>query len=124
MKSLLLIVYLVCFAYSVHLQANAFSSWLNNNNANSNTSNNAFNKWLGGNGNTSTNNPAFGNWLNNSTGGSNGANPLNDQSFINALKNQIGGGANANNQNSNDNAFRMFLQSNNVPNATQLPTLQ
>ena len=113
--SLLIIACFVDFTYPTHLQGNAFNSWLNNNQTpNPNNGNTAFNKWLTGPGtNTNTN-----------TGGSN---PFNDPSFANALRGQIGGvngNIGANNPNANDNAFRSFLQSNGVPNATQLPTLQ
>ena len=107
---------------------NALNSWLGNlSNSNGNTagSNPAFGNWLNNNNNQPRPNPTFGNWLNNNNGPNpgNGVNPLNDGSFANPLRGQIGG-AGANNINANDNAFRAFLQANNVPNATQLPTLQ
>lgn len=92
----------------------------------------AFNNWLNNGARpgtpTTPGNPAFNNWLNNNNGvnpNAAGFNPLNDAAFANALRGQIGrtGGA-VGGLNANDNAFRAFLQANNVPNATQLPTLQ
>lgn len=124
---------------------NAFNKWLGGGSAppsNVGGSNPAFNNWINNQGGVRPGqpgqpgfpgqqggNPAFANWLNNQNGGrpgtpgQPGSNPFADPSFANALRGQINRGAN-NNLNAGDNAFRAFLQSNNIPNATQLPSLQ
>ena len=110
----------------------AFGNWLNNQSGvRPNPQNPAFGNWLNNGGNPGAaggvnplTDPSFGNALRGQIGGAGGSNPLTDASFANALRGQIGGAGGAANIQANNNAFIAFLQSNNVPNATQLPTLQ